>query len=416
MKKSMLAVLAFAMLTTTAFAATTFKDVKTSTPYKTAIEWMAQNAIIKGYSDGNFKPDQCVNRAEFLKMMFRTAGVDTDVYSAALFDDTPEGEWYSQYVIAARARGTINGYPDGTFKPGQCVNRVEAIKMAVLEFNDGENPGPWGMYGNPYDVAQIATDVWWKPFFSTAMGGNFVGTDHFVKYDADWSKLGVDNDFANPTYNFGPGESMTRKEVAEMLYRLRAARDNNEEAYTDELEPKPFLREISCTGDWGKFDGGMTSFSFCYSPDWGKATWAASGLSPEVMIGEVYYVTFEESGNPIIAYETLDFEKTGDSDVGNFNWSIVDFSKSEADLEKIMEGENVTMTKENVVVEKMEVNGYNVLKVKSQLTSWDDGEKFTVVDYYIPEVNVAGTIYNLHMHGLEEKEAGLESVLKSMNL
>jgi hypothetical protein len=41
------------------------------------------------------------------------------------FKDTEAGQWYIPYVNTAKEEGTVNGYPDDTFKPGQCVNRAE---------------------------------------------------------------------------------------------------------------------------------------------------------------------------------------------------------------------------------------------------------------------------------------------------
>ena len=113
--------------------------------------------------------------------------------------------------------------------------------MALLEFNDGIVPDQWGVFGNPYDIAKMTEEHWWMPHFKSAMGASLVGTDHFTRFDGDWSELGVDDDFANPTYNFSPDESMTRKEVAEMLYRMKAAKDNEMEYYNEEIVPNDLL-------------------------------------------------------------------------------------------------------------------------------------------------------------------------------
>jgi len=242
MKKVLFSILAALLLTTTVSASSNFSDVNDDTYYNTAIDWMQQNRVINGYEDGTFRPDNCVNRVELLKMLFKTLDVDINSYEAELFSDTYEGEWYTQYVIAGRARGTIDGYPDGTFKPGQCVNRAEALKMAVLEFNDGQVPAQWGMFGNPYDIAKVTDNPWWKEYFVSAMGSNTIGTEHFPRFEADWSGMGVDSDFANPTYNFEPAASMTRKEVAEMLYRMKALKDTGEEgSYNEDLVPAPLV-------------------------------------------------------------------------------------------------------------------------------------------------------------------------------
>jgi len=119
-----------------------FSDINANTDYKSAIDWMTNNGVIQGYADQTFKPDQCVKRVEFLKMLFLMLNIDANNSTAELFKDTYADQWYAPYVKTARARGTVEGYPDGTFKPAQCVARVEALKMAILEFNETELPEP----------------------------------------------------------------------------------------------------------------------------------------------------------------------------------------------------------------------------------------------------------------------------------
>ncbi len=423
MKKISLSVFAIALFINTASMSLalepmggSFSDVTVSTYYRNSINWMDEAGVINGYPDGTFKPDQCVNRVEFLKMMFKTFEIATSAYDATLFSDTPEGQWYTPYVKAAIARKTINGYPDGTFKPGQCVNRVEAIKMAVLEFNMGENPGAWGMYTNPYDVA-LVKDAWWKPYFATAMGANFVGIDHFVQYDADWMKLGIDNNFGNPTYDFGPGESMTRKEVAEMLYRMKAANDNNKEYYSEGFTPlmlkATFEPDCSGLGDsWiSSVWKGNDPLAFCYKTTWGTPELKDSSISPEARIGQIYYVTFSKAdGNsPLLGYSTLDFQKLGDSDVSEIaNWDAIDFSKSEAELAELFP-EN-----ENPVVEKIVINDKQILKVSTDYISSFTQEHIQTIYYLAPKVSINGTDYNLFALGGISIESDLKKVMESM--
>lgn len=207
----------------TAFA--NFLDVNEKTDYRKAIMWMFNNGIVQGYSDETFRPEECVNRAEFLKMLFKTFNIPSNTNSQ-LFKDIPSSEWYAPYILTARARGTIEGYPDGTFKPSQCVNRVEAVKMAILEFGNGEIPGVWGMYAQPYDVSQMDDNLWWQKYLNSAQSANLVGDEHFDRFNVDYGDKAI-NDFQNPRYNFGPDEPMPRKEVAEMLYRMKYAKTNN---------------------------------------------------------------------------------------------------------------------------------------------------------------------------------------------
>ena len=109
-----------------------FADVKSTHPYNAAIRWGKETAVVDGYPDGTFKPDRGINRAEFLKIILES---DSTV-SVALateptgFSDVNEGEWYAPYIRYAKDNGIIEGYPDGTFRPGQAVNFAEALKMA----------------------------------------------------------------------------------------------------------------------------------------------------------------------------------------------------------------------------------------------------------------------------------------------
>lgn len=230
MKKLLLAAMTtFLVVSQTSFAGFNFTDVNENTDYYASMDWMYRNSIINGYSDGSFKPNKCVNRVGFLKMLFMTLEIDVNKSTAELFPDTSASEWYAPYVRTARERKTINGYPDGTFKPAQCVNRVEAIKMAVLGFNNGKLPetpslnGDFSYYGTAKDTNQ---NEWYFKYFDYAMVIRAVGNKHIKNLDPE-----------GYTFNFFPNDAMTRKEVAEMLFRMKTVRDNSLEVFTPSYEP-----------------------------------------------------------------------------------------------------------------------------------------------------------------------------------
>ena len=157
-------------------------------------------------------------------MLYITLETDMSGYAAtALFKDTPADSWYAQYVKTARARDSINGYQDGTFKPGQCVKRAEAIKIAVLEFNYGEIPAYTSNYGNLKDAPSTE---WYYPYLNYALSANVLGRNHTNQIDAT-------------SFKFYPGEDMSRKEVAEMLYSMKTVRDNSLDSYDEAYEPNP---------------------------------------------------------------------------------------------------------------------------------------------------------------------------------
>lgn len=196
---------------------TLFTDVDEYTSYYDSIVWMYDNEVIEGVGNGAFLPDKCVNRAEFLKMLFEVLEIDENGYEAEKFDDVEAGLWYSNYIDAGRARGTIEGYPDNTFKAGQCVNRAEAVKMAVLEFHGGMIPENDLYYYDEYE--DISEEDWFYEYLTYALTANVLGVEH-ASYDA-----------------FLPAEEMSRKEVAELLYRLKVLVDNDVDSYYSWREP-----------------------------------------------------------------------------------------------------------------------------------------------------------------------------------
>lgn len=110
-----------------------FSDVSISDPHQTAIGYMQETGIISGYPDGTFRPDQTINRAEFTKIvtgMLYTKNT-IDSCSTAHFSDSTQGAWYEPYVCTAQKEQLVNGYPDGSFRPDASINFAEAAKILV---------------------------------------------------------------------------------------------------------------------------------------------------------------------------------------------------------------------------------------------------------------------------------------------
>ena len=86
--------------------------------------------ILSGYADGTFRPDSQINRVEALKILLLAS--DLDIKGGSMnFPDTVSGAWYERYVALAQSLGIVNGYPDGTFGPGNSIKRSEMAKIAV---------------------------------------------------------------------------------------------------------------------------------------------------------------------------------------------------------------------------------------------------------------------------------------------
>jgi uncharacterized secreted protein with C-terminal beta-propeller domain len=123
--------------------AAAFSDVSSSTSYSTAIDALEARGIIDGYSDGTFKPKNRINRAEFLKIVLEGRGEDRTFTGEDCFPDV-QNQWFAPYVCTAKSEDIIGGYPDGTFKPEQEINFVEAAKIVALAFGqDVQEGGEW---------------------------------------------------------------------------------------------------------------------------------------------------------------------------------------------------------------------------------------------------------------------------------
>jgi len=239
MKKLIISVIALCLILPNVGLAA-FTDVNQNTTYQQSIDWMANNGVIQGYSDNTFKPDNCVTRVKFLKMLFITNQTDLTFeegtagshYYDTQFSDIDLGSWYWQYVRTALKTHLIEGYSDGTFKPGQCVNRVEAIKIAVIEYatTNFVNNAWAGSSLLMSSYKDMNDQAWYYKYFTYVIFRNLVGQEHVNKI------TNISSDYGFDQY-FKPGDTMARKEVAEMLYRMKTLKDNKIEKYSSNYSP-----------------------------------------------------------------------------------------------------------------------------------------------------------------------------------
>ena len=110
----------------------TFTDVPKGYWAANYIGYMQQFGIITGYSDGSFRPDAPVTRAEFAAIASRFEKLTEGSKS---FADVPDTYWAARYINFAATRGWVTGYSDGTFKPENTITRAEvaAVTCRLLE-------------------------------------------------------------------------------------------------------------------------------------------------------------------------------------------------------------------------------------------------------------------------------------------
>ncbi|MDD2565884.1 MAG: S-layer homology domain-containing protein [Candidatus Gracilibacteria bacterium] len=97
---------------------------------------LAYLGVVKGFSDGTFKPNNSTTRAEFLAMTMKAMNITVDNgITLTSFTDIPsEGVWMNKYIQKAKEMGVINGQIiDGklSFRPNDSITRAESISILL---------------------------------------------------------------------------------------------------------------------------------------------------------------------------------------------------------------------------------------------------------------------------------------------
>ena len=112
--------------------------------------------VVDGRTSTKFYPDYAVTRAEFLKMTLLGLEMDPYAVSSVDYDDVDSGDWHYTYVTYATAKGIVDGYSDGTFRPDEYINRAEAIVL-LMRAADEED---YSYSSSDIDYWDVETSDW----------------------------------------------------------------------------------------------------------------------------------------------------------------------------------------------------------------------------------------------------------------
>jgi hypothetical protein len=161
-----------------------FSDIDLS-PYKNAIEFVKSEGIVDGYPDGTYRPDNKINRAEFTKILTQTA-FSNDLISyiaTACFKDVSANTWFAKYVCLAKDKTVIGGYPDNTFRADKNINVAESLKITLSAL---------------YENIPEASGNWYQKYVDFAVNNNLMLEE--------WSDITKEID---------------RGEMAEFIFRIK---------------------------------------------------------------------------------------------------------------------------------------------------------------------------------------------------
>ncbi len=187
-----------------------FSDVEEGSWYEEYVTTLAESGVVSGY-DGTdlFGPGDYITRAAITKIAVEAFEYELlDAESVEVEDgvltDIEAGSWYEDYVVSAYHYGIINGYPDGTFGPGDYVNRAEAatILMKASGVDDLTSAelyiGDEDSWENPF--SDMTEDDWYYEFVMPLYTGGVLS--------------GYDNG------DFGGGDNITRAAVCRITVEL----------------------------------------------------------------------------------------------------------------------------------------------------------------------------------------------------
>lgn len=181
-----------------------FNDVEQTHENFDAIYFLYNTNVIEGYEGEkgrSYKPDNKINRAEFLKLIMEGSDHASHQTYEKCFNDVDPDAWYATYICQAKEEGVVNGYGEGKFKPDQTITEVEALKI-LGELED------WKIEKNPLEE-------WFRPYL------DFAGEREIIETQET-------------------GNQMTRGDIAEIIYRNTQVEELKIDKFDEKLEDELF--------------------------------------------------------------------------------------------------------------------------------------------------------------------------------
>ncbi|MDD5593205.1 MAG: S-layer homology domain-containing protein [Candidatus Margulisbacteria bacterium] len=175
-----------------------FSDVVPGHPAKMRIALVATLGIMNGFADGTFKPGLAIRRADYLIKLLSIGKIPAAESLELPFIDIKPTDQAAPYIKAGYQRKIITGYPDRTFRPKRPTSRAESVVM-LIRFTRQELPR---VKSKPYPDAPVGH---WAVREITA-----AKQTGMLKY---------------VLVNFYPDQAITRANTAVMLSNLKPIKD-----------------------------------------------------------------------------------------------------------------------------------------------------------------------------------------------
>ncbi len=170
---------------------------------------LMNRGLLEGMSATTFEPERSMNRAMFVTVLGRIAGINPEDYRSDyldnLYTDVTADQWFAPYVNWATRYGIVLGIGDGTFAPAAAVTREQMAALVVR-------------FASVYNYELTAVEGNYADYFTDA--------DQVSEYAREpveaLRQTGIINGFpgADGTYYYGPLTTSSRAQCAAVLSRL----------------------------------------------------------------------------------------------------------------------------------------------------------------------------------------------------
>jgi len=140
---------------------------------------LVKGNILKGYADGTFKAQNLITRAELSAIAAKFGDLSTA--GGIKFSDI-SNHWAESYINSAVEKGWVSGYSDGTFKPDQYITRAEFVTFINNMLN--RNVDAKGILDNAKQFTDLSKDMWYYEDIMEATNSHHyeMSTDQIEKW------------------------------------------------------------------------------------------------------------------------------------------------------------------------------------------------------------------------------------------
>ena len=135
-----------------------YADVIKEAWYHLSVDYVIENKLMIGYTDGSFRPGNDLTRAEMVRIIYNWAGMPA-VSGTPAYPDVVEDAWFTDAIIWATQNGVVEGYDNGNFGPNDKVTREQLAAMLYRYAGEPDVHGSLSKFKDADTASAYAEDA-----------------------------------------------------------------------------------------------------------------------------------------------------------------------------------------------------------------------------------------------------------------